>query len=374
MRAILLMLVVLSSGCAWMRGSTALESASFETAVPSAHQAYLAQDVLALITAKYPPATTNFRLRPAGPVGRAVANRLRQLGYGVSNTGSGQQVVYTIDPYKRHGLYLSLQIDDWRADRLYQEDFAGTLQTLSGYTIRGHDRFDDVAAAEPEPIPTPVVPPRMPPAVPLAAETQVTDVWAVQVIAGKEIEELNQHKAQLTKAGYRADVVEKPQLGLHAVQIVGLNTKTDAKTVLQAQRAGAYKDAFLVKRAQTVVKAQPLTTPTPKVSAPSGSSLIAESREAREVSAVRCERVDVKAGSLRENVKRLLDRCGYAVGNWQLGPDGYVEDWVIQRPYSVVVKDGLRGVLALLEHNYLVEGQVRAYTQTVDFRSVEGSL
>jgi hypothetical protein len=131
---------------------------------------------------------------------------------------------------------------------------------------------------------------------------------------------------------------------------------------LQVQRAGEFKDAFLVEYEE------------PGQVADVSTFLSRETNAAESGSGKKCEQVEINTGSLRENVRRLLEQCGYAIGSWQLGADGYVEDWSIQRPYAVVVRDGLSGVLALLKHNYFVEGRVRPFTQTIDFRSVEGLL
>lgn len=80
-----------------------------------------------------------------------------------------------------------------------------------------------------------------------------------------------------------------------------------------------------------------------------------------------CELVTVHAGSLKANVERLMAHCGLTLGEWGFGGRAYVADWVVKQPYSVVVEDGVGGVLQMLRDNYLIDGVVRPQDQTIDF-------
>ena len=390
MKPLLLVIVLLSSGCAWSQREADFVIGNYEVAVSAGAQADLAQDMLALIIARYPSANKNFRFRPAGPLGRSVASSLREMGYGVSPVPGGSSLLYSLEFCNRHGLHLSLQVDDWHVIRFYRENRSTVSRPSHEPAIQGSERFANIAAAMPMAAAIPVArraPPQQQFTRVLAQQAPVTAVgsppprpkmrtvrrWAVQVIAGQQLQVLAQVREALIAAGYSVDVVEKPELALHAVQIVGMLTRAAAQKVLRAQRVGGFKDAFLIEYQEQRPVARFESNDLSAINAADASADSITAPVAQpEASSTRCERVLMERGSLRENVRRLLDRCGYAIGNWQVGTDGYVADWIIQRPYDVTVREGLSGVLALLRYNYFVEGQVRPFTQTIDFKSVEG--
>lgn len=380
--------VMLAAGCGWMQGG-ALEpdGLSYEAAVSLGHQAYLAQDMLVMITTRYPSVSTKLRFQPVGPLGHSVAKNLDQLGYRISNGDSAPALVYSLDVHEPHGLHMSVRSGDWRIARLYRLDDAGDLKMVGRENSSGPNRLENVGAAKPvvdkvsrEPQFTnisakesEIINAKSPL---IRNDTEVIRRWAVQVMAGQQTRQLDRLKAQLNASGYRAERLEKPRLGLYTVQIRGLKSRSEAEGVLQVQRAGEFKDAFLVEYTEQRQIPSNQTLPVQESSvtnAPVGP-ISNTAGVTPTITVARCERVEIEAGSLRENVRRLLDQCSYTIGNWRLGADGYVEDWIIQRPYAVVVSDGLSGVLALLKHNYFVEGEVRPFTQTIDFQSAEGVL
>ena len=381
-----IVVVVLGSGCGWMQRVALDEddrkSNSYEVAVLPSHQAYLAQAMLEVITRRYPSVTTKFRFQSVGPLGRSVATHLDQLGYRISNVHDAPVLIYTLDGHEPHGLHLAVQTNDWRIARLYRVNSAGNLQPLSRKSARGAQGLNDLGSANAK-----FTEPQFSLVSPKNTEAKVTEAkhtrnepelvqrWAVQVMAGQQTRQLEQLRLRLKASGYRAETLEKRWLGLYAVQIRGLKSRKEAEGVLEIQRAGGYKDAFLVQYKESgllgsdQISSALLPKPTYAQSNASANGIAAPI-----TTAAGCDRVEIEVGSLRENVRRLLDQCGYTIGNWRLGADGYVEDWMIKRPYVVVVRDGLSGVLALLKHNYFVEGEVRPFTQTIDFRSAAGAL
>ena len=373
-RIIFFVVVLLSVGCTSIGGGvTALRGGSHEAVIPVNEQVNLAEDAVALVAERYPSAGTIFQFQPVGPLGYLIASGLRDLGYVLSEGPVGSALVYTLDSHESYGVHLSIQMGDWRVARLYRHGGHGRLRALDRAPIGLSEPSSSVRGAAlrleeelREKLVTQGASKRSEMrSVDLTFALQEPDLvtrWAVQVLAGQQIRQLEMVKAQLARSGYRAEIVEKPWLGFHAVQIRGLQNRREAESVLQVQRAGEFKDAFLVEYEEKMRVAD--------VSTFLGRGTnVAESGAGK-----KCEKVEINAGSLRENVRRLLDQCGYAIGSWQLGADGYVEDWMIQRPYAVVVRHGLSGVLALLKHNYFVEGRVRPFTQTIDFRSAEGLL
>ena len=381
-RIIFFVVMVLSVGCTSMGGGvTEPQGGSHETAIPVNEQANLAEDIVALVAERFPSRGAIFQFQPVGPLGYSIQSRLRDRGYVLSGAPVGPALVYTLDSHEHDGVHLSIQVDDWRVARLYRADGFGRLTALDSGTIGPSEpssssnssakgatlRVEEELRNKPVPQGASKRSDKRPQmrGVDLNFAPQETDLvtrWAVQVMAGQQIRQLEVVKAQLARSGYRAEILEKPWLGFHAVQVRGLQSRKEAESVLQVLRAGDFKDAFLVEYKEK------------KQVADVSTFLIQGTNAAESGSGKKCEQVDINAGSLRENVRRLLDQCGYAIGSWQLGPDGYVEDWMIRRPYAVVVRDGLSGVLALLKHNYFVEGRVRPFTQTIDFRSMEGLL
>ena len=80
-----------------------------------------------------------------------------------------------------------------------------------------------------------------------------------------------------------------------------------------------------------------------------------------------CQKVSFERGSLKGNIERLLENCGMRLGHWNIGREGFIEDWTVQQPYEIVLVDGLESLLGLIDHRYLLVGRVRPQTQTVDF-------
>ncbi|MAD06008.1 MAG: hypothetical protein CMP86_01200 [Gammaproteobacteria bacterium] len=380
-----IVVVMIGAGCGWMqRGALEADrkSNSYETAVLPSHQAFLAQAMLEVVTKRYPSVTTKFRFQPVGPLGRSLARRLDQLGYRISNVHDAPALIYTLDGHELHGLHLTVQTDNWRVARLYRGNSAGNLQLLSRQSARGPEGLKDLGSANAKLTERQftLMPPKnskakVTEAKRTAKAPELVQRWAVQVMAGQQIRQLEQLRVQLKASGYRAETLEKRWLGLHAVQIRGLKSRKEAEGVLQIQRAGDFKDAFLVEYEEPgLVGGDQISAAQLPKSTYAQSNASANGIGRPITTGARCDRVEIEAGSLRENVRRLLHQCGYTIGNWRLGADGYVEDWMIQRPYVVVVRDGLSGVLALLKHNYFVEGEVRPFTQTIDFRSAAGAL
>lgn len=80
-----------------------------------------------------------------------------------------------------------------------------------------------------------------------------------------------------------------------------------------------------------------------------------------------CEQVSIQPGSLRLNIARLLERCGLTLGHWNTAPEGFIDDWIVQEQFDLVVSNGIEGVLAFIEDTYQVVGTRRPYSTAVDF-------
>ena len=80
-----------------------------------------------------------------------------------------------------------------------------------------------------------------------------------------------------------------------------------------------------------------------------------------------CATVSFQPGSLRENIARELLECGYRVGEWRLGSDGYIDDWMLQEAYELTVANGVRGLLRALADQYGIDSELRPVAGRVDF-------
>ena len=84
-----------------------------------------------------------------------------------------------------------------------------------------------------------------------------------------------------------------------------------------------------------------------------------------------CNEVRIVPGSLRQNIDRELFECGYKLGEWRLGGDGYIDDWVITEAYTLTVGSGIRGVLRAIRNQYHIDSQIRPIAGRVDFHYPE---
>ena len=98
-----------------------------------------------------------------------------------------------------------------------------------------------------------------------------------------------------------------------------------------------------------------------------GKVLAAVAAPQAPVSADACGTVSIEPGSLRENIARELLECGYQLGEWRLGSDGYIDDWVISETYELTVANGVRGLLQALADQYGLGSELRPVAQRVDF-------
>lgn len=90
-----------------------------------------------------------------------------------------------------------------------------------------------------------------------------------------------------------------------------------------------------------------------------------------------CPVIAVQQGSLRENVARLVDECGYTFGAWHIGsgdPDWLV-DWIVDTPRIIEIdnRQGAAGLLEILANHYRLRGVPAAGDpETIDFYKERG--
>jgi len=80
-----------------------------------------------------------------------------------------------------------------------------------------------------------------------------------------------------------------------------------------------------------------------------------------------CSVVSFIPGSLRANIQRELLDCGYQIGIWDVGPDGFIDDWRVNNAYQVSVKLGVQGIVKWIETQYLLKSNIDTVQQTVNF-------
>lgn len=131
---LILILSVLVSGCASNQYGNHLKS--------EISHAVIRDDVLSLLTERYPPAVTELSLVHAinkkDRFGSSLINEMRQQGYAVHEFGNEtsrdvKEFAYTLD-YIENFYRITLYVDETRLSRAYVEE-SGEHVPLSGWSV-----------------------------------------------------------------------------------------------------------------------------------------------------------------------------------------------------------------------------------------------
>ena len=82
-----------------------------------------------------------------------------------------------------------------------------------------------------------------------------------------------------------------------------------------------------------------------------------------------CDQVIMKEGSLKTNLEREIGDCGYVMGDWKFSSKTELIDWNIPISYSVIIEDGIFGILSLVEKNYQIRAHIHQLDKSIDFLS-----
>ncbi len=79
--------------------------------------------------------------------------------------------------------------------------------------------------------------------------------------------------------------------------------------------------------------------------------------------------VEFRAGSLRENLVRVIEDHGYTLGDWNFGNETTTTDWIIDKSYSYPVQGDLIAVLNTVKKTYGLMAILNELDKTVDFEA-----
>ncbi len=79
--------------------------------------------------------------------------------------------------------------------------------------------------------------------------------------------------------------------------------------------------------------------------------------------------VRLDAGSLKNNLSRIVEDYGYTLGRWPFGTAKQEFDWEIPKSYSYKTEHDLESVLMSIQHNYHLRARINELDETVDFQA-----
>lgn len=80
-----------------------------------------------------------------------------------------------------------------------------------------------------------------------------------------------------------------------------------------------------------------------------------------------CTYLNIKKGSLKNNIEREIGECGYLMGEWNFGNDEEYFDWLIPLGYEVDIENGILDLLQTIEINYQIRAHVHQLDRSIDF-------
>jgi len=83
-----------------------------------------------------------------------------------------------------------------------------------------------------------------------------------------------------------------------------------------------------------------------------------------------CGPVVLARGSLRANIERLVEECGYSMGRWPDEEGSRTVDWIVRKAHTVTTEASVQGLLNLLRDTYGIESDLRQQTKTIHFREI----
>lgn len=83
-----------------------------------------------------------------------------------------------------------------------------------------------------------------------------------------------------------------------------------------------------------------------------------------------CGNLSVARASLRFNIDKAIRDCGFTVGGWDFGDQNTVSDWLVERPYKIIVGRTVDDVLAHISATYGIssskEGSLVNFFETTE--------
>jgi len=256
MASTLLIAAVLLGGCATTNPWDSQELATLSAAEAD----MVAESLVEILETEYAPGQNTFAIskHKPGSFGLVFEKKLRETGYAVAVSGEkapehSKKTVYIIDKLEQPNTFrVGLQIaPTFRIDRIYKKNAAGTLVDASSITVRGGSKNMEAVFSSPPKMPEPK---QTFPADALRS-AQLEDriinklhlgrAWQVQVMAGENIEALDEHKRGLKqRMGFKSHIVSLDRL--YALRIGPFDSAEAARAAMEKVRLDRYKDAYLV--------------------------------------------------------------------------------------------------------------------------------
>jgi DNA uptake protein ComE-like DNA-binding protein len=80
-----------------------------------------------------------------------------------------------------------------------------------------------------------------------------------------------------------------------------------------------------------------------------------------------CKELQFKSGSLRANIEREINDCGYVMGRWVFGTENTLLDWYVPLSFQTQATKGLPDLLTFIEENYQIRAHVHQIDHSIDF-------
>ena len=80
-----------------------------------------------------------------------------------------------------------------------------------------------------------------------------------------------------------------------------------------------------------------------------------------------CKEMQFKPGSLRANIEREINDCGYVMGRWVFGTENTLLDWYVPLAFQAQAAKGLPDLLTFIEQNYQIRAHVHQLDYSIDF-------
>jgi len=80
-----------------------------------------------------------------------------------------------------------------------------------------------------------------------------------------------------------------------------------------------------------------------------------------------CKEMQFKPGSLRANIEREINDCGYVMGRWVFGTENTLLDWYVPLSFQTQATKGLPDLLTFIEENYQIRAHVHQIDHSIDF-------
>jgi outer membrane protein OmpA-like peptidoglycan-associated protein len=80
-----------------------------------------------------------------------------------------------------------------------------------------------------------------------------------------------------------------------------------------------------------------------------------------------CKELQFKSGSLRANIEREINDCGYVMGRWVFGTENTLLDWYVPLGFQAQAAKGLPDLLTFIEQNYQIRAHVHQLDHSIDF-------